>query len=151
MQQHDSKSYRNLVLMGTLHVPIMYFIMFSMVDTPKDVYQNLNTFYMALMMAAPMVALMPFMMREMYPDNKKNMMAVLVSIIVLLGAFLAIRFQTAIGDKQFIRSMIPHHSGAILMCDKAQIADSELSTLCSQISTGQRKEIQQMENILERL
>ena len=58
--------YRNLFWMGLLHVPIMYLVMFSMVDTRADVVHNLNTFYMAVMMAAPMVALMPFMMKEMY-------------------------------------------------------------------------------------
>lgn len=140
-------SYRNLIWMGLLHVPIMYFIMFSMVDTWNDVYQNLNTFYMALMMAAPMVALMPFMMKEMYPDKKKNFFIALGSLVVLAGAFAAIRYQTAIGDSQFIRSMIPHHSGAILMCDKANLTDPKLKILCKQISQGQRIEIQRMENI----
>lgn len=144
-------SYRNLVWMGILHVPLMYFIMFSMVDTWGDVYQNLNTFYMALMMAAPMVAVMPFMMKEMYPDRKKNGIVVLGSLIVLIGAFAAIRYQTSIGDTQFIRSMVPHHSGAILMCDEARISDPELKTLCQQISKGQREEIIQMNKILERL
>jgi uncharacterized protein (DUF305 family) len=26
--------------------------------------------------------------------------------------------QGAVGDDQFLRSMIPHHSGAILMCEQ---------------------------------
>lgn len=150
-KQHHESAYANLIWMGLLHVPIMYFIMFAMVDTVGDVFQNLNTFYMALMMAAPMVALMPFMMKEMYPDKKKNNLIALSAFVVLVGAFSAIRFQSAIGDTQFIRSMIPHHSGAILMCDEANISDSELKNLCQEISTGQRQEIQQMEKILDRL
>lgn len=149
--RHKNSSYKNLIMMGVLHVPIMYLVMFSMVDTWGDIYQNLNTFYMALMMAAPMVALMPFMMKEMYPDKKKNALIVFGSIVVLMGALAAIRYQTAIGDSQFVRSMIPHHSGAILMCNKAKITDPELKSLCAQISKGQRNEIQQMETILKRL
>lgn len=150
-KHHGKKAYRNLIWMGVLHVPIMYFIMFAMVDTAGDVYQNLNTFYMALMMAAPMVAIMPFMMKEMYPDTRKNIKVVISSAVVFLGAFAGIRFQTAIGDTQFIRSMIPHHSGAILMCDEAKLSDPELRNLCQQISREQRKEIEQMESIIERL
>jgi cation transport ATPase len=150
--KHNHKSpYRNLIWMGVLHVPIMYFIMFSMVDTAGDVFQNLNTFYMALMMAAPMVALMPLMMNEMYPDKKKNRLVIMGAMLILVGAFSAIRFQSAIGDTQFVRSMIPHHSGAILMCEKAKISDPELKSLCGEISKGQRQEIRQMENILNRL
>lgn len=149
---HQKKSsYLNLIWMGLLHVPIMYAIMFSMVDTRSDIFQNLNTLYMSLMMAAPMVAIMPFMMKEMYPDKKKNWFAVTGSFLVLAGAFAAIRYQAAIEDTQFIRSMIPHHSGAILMCDEAQISDPELQTLCRNISNGQRQEIVQMNQILERL
>jgi uncharacterized protein (DUF305 family) len=129
----------------------MYVIMFSMVDTAGDIYQNLNTFYMALMMAAPMVAVMPFMMKSMYPDKKKNSLVVVGALVVLVAAFSAIRFQSAIGDTQFIRSMIPHHSGAILMCDEAKITDTELRNLCTEISQGQRREIEQMQRILKRL
>lgn len=149
---HTHKSpYKNLVWMGVIHVPVMFLIMFSMVDTWGDVFQNLNTFYMALMMAAPMVAIMPFMMKEMYPDKRKNAIVILASLLVVGGAFMAIRKQTAIGDNQFIRSMIPHHSGAILMCDQAHLRDPELRDLCQKISQGQRHEIEQMESILDRL
>lgn len=149
--KHSKKAYVNLILMGVVHIPVMYFIMFAMVDKGGDIYQNLNTFYMALMMAAPMVALMPFMMKEMYPDKKKNFLVLIGSLIILSGAFFAIRYQSAIGDSQFIRSMIPHHSGAILMCDEANISDGELKSLCRKISSGQRSEIDQMESILKRL
>lgn len=148
---HEKSPYRNLVWMGIVHVPIMYVIMFAMVDTAGDIYQNLNTLYMAIMMAAPMVAIMPFMMKDMYQDKKKNTLVVIGAAALLLGSFLAIRFQTAIGDTQFIRSMIPHHSGAILMCDEANLADNELRNLCREISRAQRQEINQMEGILERL
>lgn len=102
-------------------------------------------------MAAPMVATMPFMMKEMYQDKKKNALVVIGSVFIFAGAFGAIRYQTAIGDKQFIWSMIPHHSGAILMCDDAKIRDPELRALCADISAAQRQEIEQMEKILNRL
>lgn len=148
---HHKSSYLNLIWMGLLHVPIMYVIMFSMVDKSGDIYQNLNTFYMALMMAAPMVAVMPFMMKKMYSDTRKNLLVVLGSTLVLLGAFAAIRYQTAVGDTQFIRSMVPHHSGAILMCREANLKDLELKDLCDKISAGQRQEIEQMNEILKRL
>lgn len=148
---HKMGPYKSLIWMGFIHVPIMYVIMFAMVDTWRDVFQNLNTFYMALMMAAPMVAIMPFMMRDMYPNKKKNFFVALGALIVLLGSFSGIRFQAAVEDFQFIRSMIPHHSGAILMCREAKISDPELKTLCNNISEGQRNEIEQMNKILERL
>ncbi|HEX6033109.1 MAG TPA: DUF305 domain-containing protein [Anaerolineales bacterium] len=76
---------------------------------------------------------------------------ILVSILALLGFFLLIRGQTAISDQQFLRAMIPHHSGAILMCERASIQDQEIKQLCANIISSQQAEIDQMEGILQRL
>lgn len=143
--------YGKLALNLAASTAIMYLAMFAMIDGPGDFYHNLNTFYMALMMVAPMAVLMLLTMGSMYPNRKLNLAihAGFTGLFVL--AFLGIRDQAAIGDEQFVRSMIPHHSGAILMCRQASIADPELRGLCEQISAGQRGEIRQMERILARL
>jgi uncharacterized protein (DUF305 family) len=65
-----------------------------------------------------------------------------------IAFFLFIRQQTAISDRQFLRSMIPHHSGAILMCNEASLQDQRLLELCKTIMTGQQQEIDQMRAIL---
>ena len=46
--------------------------------------------------------------------------------------------------------MIPHHSGAILMCEQATLTDPEIKALCGEIVASQRKEIAQMEALLAR-
>ena len=56
-----------------------------------------------------------------------------------------------IDDRQFIASMIPHHTGAILICREASLSDPELVTLCDEITKEQREEIDQMEVIAARL
>lgn len=142
--------YRVLGLNLALSVVIMYFVMFVMIDGVADFYNNLNTAYMALMMAAPMGTLMLLMMRSMYDNRKLNMALHLGFVAVFLLAFAGIRQQTAIGDEQFLRSMIPHHSGAILMCRQAPLSDPEIIGLCAQIERSQRAEINQMNRILQR-
>jgi uncharacterized protein (DUF305 family) len=47
--------------------------------------------------------------------------------------------------------MIPHHSGAILMCREATLSDPELVALCRLITEAQSAEIEQMQRIAERL
>jgi len=68
----------------------------------------------------------------------------------LSSSFRAIRLHTTIGDTAFLRSMIPHHSGAILMCQEAKLSDPEVIRLCESIKRSQRQEIDEMKAILAR-
>ena len=143
--------YRMLALNLAISALVMYLVMFSMIDGVGDFRHNLNTFYMALMMVAPMAILMVAMMGSMYSNRRLNLAIYAGFAALFFLAFAGIRWQAGIGDRQFIRSMIPHHSGAILMCREASLRDAELRTLCESISTGQRAEIEQMERIAARL
>lgn len=134
-----------------LSLVAMYFVMFSMIDGRVDFRNNLNMLYMALTMISPMGIVMLVTMREMYPSKALNAALYGGLILVFVGALAATRTQTAIGDRQFIASMVPHHSGAILMCRQARLQDSELAKLCASISEGQRQEIEQMNQISARL
>jgi uncharacterized protein (DUF305 family) len=90
-------------------------------------------------------------MRSMYPDMRMNLAFAGVAVLALVLFFVGIRAQTAVGNVQFVKSMIPHHSGALLMCGQATITDAELKKLCTEIIEGQQKEIDQMKAILARL
>jgi uncharacterized protein (DUF305 family) len=125
--------------------------MYVMIDSWGDFYHNLNMGLMALAMAAPMGAIMLATMPGMYPKKRANVAIYAACAIVFVAAFTGIRTQTPIGDEQFIASMIPHQSGAILMCREAAIEDAELRALCDGIEEGQRQEIEQMRGILDRL
>ena len=80
-----------------------------------------------------------------------NALIIAVGLIALAAFWLLIRQQTMVTDKQFLRSMIPHHSGAILMCEKAAIRDPQITELCRTIISGQQAEIEQMKTRLEEL
>ena len=149
---HDgSMHYKHLAIMTVLSFIAMYILMYAMVDRFENVYNSLNQVYMAALMAAPMVLIEVIIMKMMYPDKKKNALILLASAGALVVFFSLIRFQSGIGDRQFLRSMIPHHAGAVLMCQEANISDEEIKSLCAQIIQGQQKEIDQMKAILNRL
>ena len=143
-------SYRSLALQIAISGVIMYLVMFVMIDRLSSFYNNLNMLYMTLMMVAPMVVLMILAMRDMFPSRRLNALLLAGSAVAFLGSFALIRTQTTIGNTAFLRSMIPHHSGAILMCEQASLSDPELVLLCAQIIKSQREEIAQMKAMLER-
>lgn len=149
METH-THPYRMLALNLGLSAIIMYLVMFAMIDGWGDFYNNLNMAYMALMMVAPMATLMLLTMGSMYPNRKLNAVWNVAFAGLFVAAFALTRLQAPIGDVQFLRSMIPHHSGAILMCREASITDPEIVALCGRIEQSQRSEIDQMRAILVR-
>lgn len=151
MSNMKTSHYRGLLIMAVLSFISMYILMYSMVNTIDNVYNNFNQFYMAGLMTAPMILIELLVMRSMYQNKSRNTLIIVVSVVAAFLFFLFIRQQTAISDHQFLRSMIPHHSGAILMCEQAMIQDPEIQTLCASIIESQQEEINQMEAILQRL
>lgn len=143
--------YSHLLVMTVLSYFAMFILMYVMVDRFSNIYPNVNQAYMAGLMTAPMVIIELVVMRAMYPSVKLNVAIVGVALLVLVLSFMGIRMQTAVGDTQFVKSMIPHHSGAILMCNQANLTDLELKKLCREIVQGQQQEIDQMKSILMRL
>jgi hypothetical protein len=143
--------YRHLYLMAALSFVAMFVLMYAMVDRLSNVLVNLNQFYMAGLMAAPMVLIELVVMRAMYPNKRVNTIVIAVSILLLASFWILIRQQTAIGNSQFLRSMIPHHAGAILMCEQLQADDADIKQLCGEIIKSQNSEISQMKEKLEQL
>jgi hypothetical protein len=140
-----------LLAMAAFSFIAMYGLMYAMVDVRANVLSNVNQAYMAALMTAPMIVIELWLMRDMYGHGRRNLALGLASIALGALAFAAIRRQTGIGDEQFLRSMIPHHGGAILMCTRATIRDEQIQRLCQSIIQGQQAEIAQMKDILKRL
>jgi len=143
------KHYVKLALMIALMFIAMFALMYAMVDRFDNVYVNLNQLYMAGVMTGAMVLIELAVMGGMYPNKKANAAILAVSAVVLVACWFGIREQSAIGDRQFLRSMIPHHAGAILMCEEAPIRDQRIRGLCAGILSSQQDEIRQMEALLE--
>src|SRR5215207_3543852 len=106
--------YRRLIPMIVLSFASMYVLMYAMVNAFANVYPSLNQFYMAGLMTTPMVVIELVLMKAMYGDGRLNA-AIVGTAVLALGVFwIFIREQVAVTDRQFLRSMIPHHAGAIL-------------------------------------
>jgi uncharacterized protein (DUF305 family) len=127
----------------------MYLLMYAMVNTIDNVVMNFNQFYMAGLMAAPMALIEVAVMGGMYENRRANRLIVGAAGLATVAFFLCIRRQTAIGEGQFLRSMIPHHASAILMCEQADTDSSEIKRLCEAIVSSQRDEITRMKKMLE--
>lgn len=147
----DKMMYRKLALMIILSFVLMYILMYAMVDQFSNVLPNINQFYMAGLMTMPMLLLELIIMGGMYTNKRLNKILVVTGFLLTIFFFLGIRQQFAVKDKQFVRSMIPHHAAAILMVEKASLIDPEVKDLAQKIIATQNEEIEKMKSILKRM
>ena len=134
MEHHgDMKQghYRGLAVEIVLDFIVMYFVLYTMIATVAHFRFNLNNVYMTLMMVAPMTVIMLVSMRSMFPSRRINMAIGAAAMLVFALSFVGMRTQAGIGNAEFLRAMIPHHSGAILMCEQATLTDPEINAVKS--------------------
>jgi hypothetical protein len=137
----NRKHYSRLIFMAVLSFISMYVLMYAMVDIFGNVYSNFNQFYMAGLMVSPMVILEVALMKSMYENKRWNALIIVASLILFMLFWTGVRQQVAVNDEQFLKSMIPHHGAAILMCEEVVLEDLEIKELCRNIIRSQQAEI----------
>jgi hypothetical protein len=96
-----------------------------------------------------MTVVMLGFMWSMY-EGKTLKLAILAGAAVLAAALLYLnRSQGLIGDTQFMKAMIPHHSIAINNARKADIRDPRVRRLADGIIASQVREIREMKLLVE--
>lgn len=151
MGKGHSNPYSKLIIMIIISFIAMYVLMYAMVNSFANAVPNINQFYMAGLMTTAMVIIEVALMGAMYMNKKLNAMIIAISSVLLIAFFFFIQKQTAVSDKQFLKSMIPHHASAILMSEQSTTQDPEIKKLQSDIISSQRKEIEQMKAKLKEL
>ena len=127
---------------------IMFFLMYQLIYTTDHALFSTNRLVASLLMGAVMAFVMLSFMWSMYKGPVAKV-AVLVSAAVLAGALLFTnRNQVLIGDVEYMKSMIPHHSIAVNSSRKASISDPRVRELADQIIQSQVREIAEMERLI---
>ncbi len=146
-----TKPYNKLIIMIVLSFISMYVLMYAMVNNFTNVVPNINQFYMAGLMTTAMVIIEVSLMGTMYMNKKLNAIIITLSSVALIAFFFFIQQQSAVSDKQFLKSMIPHHASAILMSKKSTTQDPEIKRLQREIILSQQAEIKLMKAKLNEL
>ncbi|MGB3466554.1 MAG: DUF305 domain-containing protein [Cyclobacteriaceae bacterium] len=130
---------------------MMYAIMFLNADLWNHVMLSTTRTYMTILMIAPMAISMLLFMWGMYKNKFLNYVIIGISLIIFVATLNMLRQQTLIADIQWMKAMIPHHSSAIMVSQKAHLQDPEAIKLAEEIIEAQRREIAQMKKIIYRL
>ena len=149
-QKHHNP-YPKFLAMLSVSFEIMYVVMYLNTYELDHVYFSLTRFYMTCLMIACMAVVMLLFMLKMYKDKKKNFAILAGSFLLFLGSLYLVRAQKPVDDLLWMRAMIPHHSIAILTSERADIKDPEVKKLAESIIKAQRKEIEEMKQMIKRL
>jgi len=140
--------YLSLTVSLIVSFAAMYLIMYAMADRWSNVYFNLSNVYMTGLMAGSMVPIMLLTMPSMFRNKRLNAAAWIVGVGLLGLCWFGLRAEAGVGDRQFLRAMIPHHSAAIQMCQESDISDPRVKKLCEEIVSSQEREIAEMKALL---
>jgi magnesium-transporting ATPase (P-type) len=149
-QKHQNP-YPKFFAMLAVSFVLMYVVMYLNTYELDHVYFSLTRFYMTCLMIASMAVVMLLFMLKMYKDKMKNFAILEVSFLLFLGSLYLVRAQKPVDDLLWMRAMIPHHSIAILTSERADIKDPEVKRLAESIIKAQRKEIEEMKQMIKRL
>ena len=146
---HSLAMYKRFAVMAVAMFAAMYFLMYAMIDRLDNLIPNINNLYMTLLMVSAMLVIELWIMKGMYQNKKINWAIITFSLAIGIFSWFGIREQINVGDKQFVKGMIPHHAAAVLMSEKAKLTDPELIELQKNILETQAKEIEFMKRKLK--
>lgn len=146
---HGKKPYIMLLVSLAASYVVMYMIMYAMADRWDNVCFNLSNVYMTGLMAGSMLPIMLGTMPAMFKNRKLNAALWAGAATVLALCWVLLRAEAGVGDRQFIRAMIPHHSAAIQMCKESSLSDPRVRRLCEGITSSQEREIAEMKALLQ--
>ena len=151
MQQSDQQNShygRFMAMIGTSTV-VMFALMYLNTYAAAHVFWSETRFWMAFVMGAAMAVVMLLFMWGMYRNRAKNWIILGVAVAVFSGALFLVRSQASVTDREYMSAMIPHHSIAVLTSERAQIEDVRVRELADGIIRTQRKEIAEMEWLID--
>ena len=142
------RPYINCILMITVSATFMFGLMYLNTYQSGHVWFSQTRLFMTFIMAGSMAMVMLFFMRHMYKNKQANIAIVIASVALMALGLWLVRSQATVGDVDWMKAMIPHHSIAILTSERANISDPRVRQLADDIIEAQRREIEEMESLI---
>lgn len=150
---HDRSMQRQMYLrfgaMILTAMIVMYGVMYASSWEWSHVRFSESRLFMALVMGGTMGLIMLGWMLNMYRDLKLNLAILTASLLLIAAGVFLDRSQTTVQDTGFMGGMIPHHSLAITRAERSELDDVRVCQLAVEISEAQRREILEMDWLID--
>lgn len=146
----EMKTYLHFFAMIGTSMVAMFILMYShSYEILNHAWFSETRLFMTLIMGAAMMIIMLAYMINMYENSTVNISIFIGAGLLLLLSIGLVRSQVTVGDVNYMRGMIPHHSIAILTSERANIEDQRVRELADKIIQAQIEEIREMEWLIE--
>ncbi|MCO6509735.1 MAG: DUF305 domain-containing protein [Aridibacter famidurans] len=150
MEENLRGNYLRFGAMITTSVVVMFFLMYlHSYEILGHAWFSETRLFMALIMGAGMIVVMLGFMLGMYRNARINAGIILFAAVLFAVSLWLVRSQVTVSGVDYMEGMIPHHSIAILTSERAQIEDPRVRELADEIIKAQRREIKEMEWLIE--
>lgn len=147
---HEPGSYlRFFTMIGTSMVAMFFLMYLHSYQILEHARFSETRLFMTMIMGAAMTIIMLFFMRKMYKNRRANAAIFAGAGLMLLLSIWLVRSQVTVTGVDYMEGMIPHHSIAILTSARAGIEDARVRELADEIIEAQRREIREMEWLIE--
>ncbi|WEX07875.1 DUF305 domain-containing protein [Chelativorans sp. AA-79] len=144
-------SYWRFAAMIATSTVVMYGLMYLNTYALEHVFWSETRAWMALLMGATMAVIMLAYMLGMYKKRAVNLAIFGGSVALFALSLWLVRSQATIGDIEYMKAMIPHHSIAIMTSERSQISDPRVRKLADEIIEAQEREIAEMKYLIRDL
>lgn len=147
--KHGGRNYWRFAAMIATSMTAMFALTYANSYRLGDVKWSETRFYMTFVMGAAMAVIMLGFMLGMYRSKKINAAIFVGSAVVFSLALWLVRSQETVQDQSYMRAMIPHHSIAILTSSRAELSDVRVRELADEIIAAQKREIEEMNWLID--
>ena len=141
--------YPTFMAMIATSTVVMYGLMYLNTYTLDHIFFSETRFWMAFVMGAVMAVIMLGFMWSMYGNVTKNLIILGVAAAVFAGGLWLVRSQVSVGDINYMKAMIPHHSIAVMTSERSNLRDPRVRKLAEGIIVAQRREIAEMKYLID--
>lgn len=148
--QNMTGSYLRFFAMIGTAVVVMFFLMYTHSYQIFDhAWFSETRLFMTIIMGGAMMIIMLSFMLNMYKNRTMNAGIFIGGFLILILGVWLVRSQITVDEMDYMEGMIPHHSIAILTSERSAIEDLRVRELADKIILAQRKEIKEMEWLIE--
>jgi uncharacterized protein (DUF305 family) len=144
-------SYARFGAMVATSTVVMFGLMYLNTYALDHLFYSQTRLWMAVLMGAVMAVIMLLFMWGMYRNRRANLAILLGAALAFAGALGLVRSQATVGDIDYMKAMIPHHSIAIMTSTRARIRDPRVRDLADRIIDAQVREIGEMKALIAAL